>query len=101
MKRSISFLIAAVIALLLVFPVEVYGASDRKAGIVSVSSGRLNVRSSPSTGAAVVTSLQKGSYVTLLSKSGSWWQVEYAKGKTGYCHGDYITTISGSSSTVK
>ena len=73
---------------------------DSKAGVVSTSGGRLNVRSSASTGASVVTSLSKGSFVTLISKSGSWWQVEYAKGKYGYCHADYIQTASGSATTV-
>lgn len=82
-------------------PVRAQAASmDSKAGVVSTSGGRLNVRSSASTGASVVTSLSKGSFVTLISKSGSWWQVEYAKGKYGYCHADYIQTASGSATTV-
>jgi uncharacterized protein YgiM (DUF1202 family) len=71
-----------------------------KAGIVVTSSTPLNVRKSASTGAQIVSELKKGSYVTLISKSGSWWQVEYAKGKYGYCHADYITTASGTSATV-
>lgn len=100
MKRSISFLIAAVLALLLVFPVKASGASDLQAGSVQVSSGRLNVRTAPSTGAGIAAALSKGSYVTLLGRSGSWWQVEYAKGKTGYCHGDYISVVSASTATV-
>ncbi|MBQ7802121.1 MAG: SH3 domain-containing protein [Oscillospiraceae bacterium] len=73
---------------------------DSKAGIVATANGRLNVRSGPSTGAAAVTALNKGSYVTLISKSGSWWQVEYAKGKFGYCHSDYITQTAGTPMTV-
>lgn len=101
MKRSISFLIAAVIALFMVVPMDVQAAADTKAGTVLVSSGRLNVRSSPSTGGSIVTALQKGSYVTLVEKSGGWWQVEYAKGLTGYCHGDYIAQVSGTGKTVK
>lgn len=79
-------------------PREVHAAgAGSTAGMVSVSWGSLNVRSSASTGASVVTSLGKGSYVTLLSKSGDWWRVEYAKNKYGYCHADYITAVSGSS----
>ena len=101
MKRSVSFLVAAVMALLLIVPMKVSGASDRKAGVVSVSSGGLNVRSGASTSSAVVGTLSKGSYVTLLEKSGSWWKVEYANGKYGYCHGDYITSVSGSGAAVK
>lgn len=71
-----------------------------KAGAVTTSGGRLNVRSSASSGASVVTSLKKGSYVTLISQSGSWWKVEYAKGKYGYCHDDYITVVAGTPATV-
>ena len=86
---------------LFLVPVRARAANlDSQAGIVSTSGSRLNVRSSASTGASVVTSLSKGSYVTLVSKSGSWWQVEYAKGKYGYCHADYITSASGSAATV-
>lgn len=83
-------------------PIGVHAAtSDSKAGIVSTASGKLNVRSSASTSAATVATLSKGSYVTLIAKSGSWWQVEYAKGKYGYCHANYISSVSGSAVTVK
>lgn len=71
-----------------------------KAGAVTTASGSLNVRSSASSGASVVASLKKGSYITLISKSGSWWKVEYAKGKYGYCHADYITIVQGTPVTV-
>lgn len=65
------------------------------AGAVTTSAYSLNVRSAPSTASAVVSTLKKGSYVTLLSKSGSWWKVEYSKGQYGYCHADYITPVQG------
>ncbi len=74
---------------------------NRQAGVVSVADTYLNVRSSASTSGKKVASLGKGSYVTLVSKSGSWWQVEYAKGKYGYCHADYIRPVSSSTATVK
>lgn len=94
----------SVIVLTAVFmlPVNARAAAvDSKAGVVSTSGSRLNVRSSPSTSAPVVTSLSKGSYVTLISRSGSWWKVEYANGKYGYCHGDYISAVSANAVTVK
>ena len=75
-------------------------AADPSAGLVNTASGKLNVRASASAGASIVASLNKGSYITLLSKTGAWWQVEYAKGRYGYCHADYITTVSGSAATV-
>lgn len=74
--------------------------ADSKAGVVTTASGRLNVRSSPSSSAAVAASLNKGSYVTLISKSGDWWKVEYAKGKYGYCHAGFITVTEGTPVSV-
>lgn len=73
---------------------------DSSAGIVATVSGTLNVRSNPSTGASVLTSLPKGSYVTLLSKTGSWWRIEYGERKYGYCHADYIDAVDGRAATV-
>ena len=71
-----------------------------QAGVIRTSSGNLNVRSSASSGSAVVSSLKKDSYVTLMEKNGSWWKVEYAPGKYGYCHADYIRTADGTPAKV-
>lgn len=71
------------------------------AGIVVTNSSRLNVRKEKSANSTVLTSLNKGSYITLISKSGSWWYVEYARGQYGYCHTDYIKTVSASAATVQ
>lgn len=76
-------------------------ASASKAGAVTTGSGSLNVRTQPSTGAAVAGSLKKGSYVTLHSRSGDWWKVEYDKGRFGYCHADFITVVQGTPVNVK
>ena len=65
-----------------------------QAGTVSVSGGWLNIRSAPSATSSKIGALQKGSYITLISKSGDWWKVEYEKGRFGYCHGDYIRQLS-------
>jgi len=69
---------------------------DSTAGVVSTSSGSLNVRGSASTSSSALTSLSNGSYITLLGKSGSWWKVEYDAGSTGYCYASYIDEVSGS-----
>ncbi len=71
-----------------------------KAGAVTTSATRLNVRSAPSSGSSVKATLKKGSYITLIKKSGTWWKVEYAKGKYGYCHADYITVVQGTAVSV-
>lgn len=73
---------------------------DSRAGVVSVSSGRLNVRASATTASPIVSGLNKGSYITLISKSGSWWYVEYGDGRFGYCHADYIKEVSDDTASV-
>lgn len=101
-RRTLSLiLLLALIIGFLVKPPEAQAATtSSKAGAVTTSSSKLNVRSQASSGSSVVASLKKGSYITLISKSGSWWKVEYAKGKYGYCHADYITIVQGSPVTV-
>ncbi len=103
MKRIVSIILTLIITLsIFIMPVKSYGATTTsQAGIVSVSSGKLNVRKSASTGSTVLTSLAKGSYITLISKSGNWYYVEYADGKFGYCHSDYIKLDSAKTATVK
>lgn len=103
MKRSISFMLLAVLLLGLFFlPVKAKAATaSSSAGVVSTVGSRLNVRQTASTRAAVVSSLGNGSYVMLISKSGAWWYVEYGKGLYGYCHRDFIKEVSGNTATVK
>lgn len=103
MRKFTSFILSLILILgALAIPMSANAATtSSKAGVVSVTSGRLNVRSSASTSGTVVSSLSKGSYVTLMSKSGNWWRVEYADSKYGYCHADYISTATGTPATVK
>ena len=87
---------------LFVFSPEVSAAAKPTgAGRVATASTKLNVRSSPSSGASVKTKLSKNSYVTLHSKSGNYWYVQYSSGGYGYCHEDYITRVSTDVKTVK
>jgi uncharacterized protein YgiM (DUF1202 family) len=100
MKKIISIFIF-VLVLVSMIPVSAQAAAlDSKAGAVTTAGSSLNVRASASTASPVVGSLWKGSYITLLSKSGSWWKVEYGKGAYGYCHADYITAVAGTPTTV-
>ena len=96
------------IALSMMIGIGVLGAgaanasvSQTSAGVVATSSGRLNVRSGASSNSAVVGSLNKGSYVTLISKNGSWWYLEYDDGRYGYSHADYIRSVSSKAAVVK
>lgn len=67
-----------------------------KAGAVTTSSGSLNVRSQPSSAAAKVSALPKGSHITLMERTGDWWKVEYGPDQFGYCASSFVTIIQGS-----
>ena len=102
MKRTAVRILSIMLILgALILPVKTEAATlTSKAGAVTTVSGALNVRTSASTTGKIATTLRKGSYITLISKSGSWWKVEYAKGQYGYCHADYITIVQGTPVTV-
>lgn len=71
-----------------------------KAGTVTTAQTRLNVRSSPSLSGSILTGLNRGSTVALVSKTGDWWKVEYASGRYGYCSDAYISPISSKTAQV-
>ncbi len=100
MKRLLS-LVSAVLVLLSLWSVSVSAASGTPAAArVTTGAYHLHVRADASTSSAVLAKLSDGTYVTLLKKNGSWWQVRYAAGKTGYCHADYLTVRDTSFATT-
>lgn len=101
MKRILSFVLCAVLLVSLLPGRAEAAAASSHAGAVTTDGMPLNVRSSASTGANVVATLRKGSYITLIARTGDWWQVEYGKDRFGYCHASYITPVQGSPVTVK
>ena len=98
--RILSIILSVIIIVGLVVPLQVSAADITQAGTVSTSGSNLNVRSSASALSSIVAKLANGSYITLILQSGDWWRVEYAKDRYGYCHTDYIATVSGSAATV-
>ena len=99
LNKNLALILSVILSVSIVFalPLQASAAdSNSVAGIVSISSGSLNVRSSSSSTSTVVYTLYNNTTVTLLSKSGSWWYVEYAAGKYGYCYADYIKQVPGS-----
>lgn len=102
MKKITSVLMTFIMLLIIIIPPNNSSAAtiNSKAGKVAVSSGTLNVRSSMSTTSTIKKSLKKDSYITLISKSGNWWYVEYAKNSYGYCHSNYITVLNGTTKLV-
>lgn len=102
MKRTVILILTLMLLLGMArLPITTEAATlSSKAGAVTTNSSALNVRSAPSTGAAIVATLRKDSYITLLSKSGGWWHVEFGNRQQGYCHGEYITIVEGTPATV-
>ena len=99
MRKILSFILSTAMVLgILIIP---FGASAKSAGLVTVSSGRLNVRRYGSSSGSIISTLQKGIYVTLIASAGDWWLVEYSDGRYGYCHSNYITEVSSTVATVK
>ncbi len=103
MKKTISILMTAVICLSVFISPQKAQAAEKihGAGRVATSSTALNVRSKASGSSTVKAKLSKNSYVTLVSKSGNYWRVQYSASGYGYCHADYITTSSTKVRTVK
>ncbi len=66
--------------------------SEPWTGIVTLSSGTLNLRSLPTTDAAVLAQLPNGATVTILGQFDEWYTVEY-DGLHGFASSRYITVL--------
>jgi len=102
MRRTFVLFLTIILLFAVFTPVvQVQAATaSSQAGRVTLREGYLNVRASAATGSSVVSKLDNGSYITLISKTGSWWKVEYGKEQYGYCHADYITLVQATPVTV-
>lgn len=100
MKKLLrSFMLTAIILCAFAFSTNAANA-DSTAGKVATQSTVLNIRQKADVASTKLAQAKKGSYLTLMSKQGDWWKVEYAKGKYGYCHSDFITKVSSYSAKV-
>lgn len=67
---------------------------DPRVGLLvrpKLQTGRLNMRSEPSTDGKVLAKLTSGARLKVVDSDGEWVKVEDDKGKTGWIHGDYAT----------
>lgn len=103
MKKIINVMVAFALCFSLFSFMPKGNAASRPigAGRVNTASTSLNVRSSPSSTATVKTTIGKNTYVTLVSKNGSFWYVRYSANGYGYCHADYIYQVSSAVKEVK
>ena len=65
--------------------------ADPDTAYVSLTSGTLNVRETPSSEAAIIDSLDACDEVKILSNSEGWYTIAYDGGKTGYVSSEVIT----------
>ncbi|TCN04999.1 L,D-peptidoglycan transpeptidase YkuD (ErfK/YbiS/YcfS/YnhG family) [Bacillus sp. BK006] len=56
-----------------------------------VTASKLNVRSGAGTTYGIIGSVVKGQTLSVMSKSGSWYKINY-NGRTGYVSSDYVQT---------
>jgi beta-N-acetylglucosaminidase/SH3-like domain-containing protein len=64
---------------------------------VNINSGSLNLRAGASTGAAILTTLPKGTVVTVYSEANGWAKVN-ANGKDGYVTSNFLSAANQNSS---
>lgn len=101
MKRKTTFILSLLLFInIFIFPTKA-ADSISGAGRVNTTSTTLNVRSSPSVNSTIKTKLPRNTYVTLISKSNSFWYVQYSKTGYGYCHENYIYPVSSEVRKVK
>ncbi|NLT14691.1 MAG: SH3 domain-containing protein [Clostridiales bacterium] len=101
LKKTAAFAFAAAVLLgACLIPKAAAADMASAAGLVTTSSGALNVRSEASVTSSVLTKLPTGTYLTLISKTGSWWRVEYAPNRYGYASADYIQYVAGAYASV-
>lgn len=63
-------------------------------GTATITGQNVNARTGPSTGSFVLTTLKKGTRLSLTGISGDWYQVKLPNGRTGFVYKPYVK-ISG------
>jgi stage II sporulation protein D len=57
-----------------------------------VTATTLNVRATASTTGKVIGTVKKNQTITILSKQGTWYKIEFQK-RTGYVHANYVSNV--------
>lgn len=92
-----TFIMSTILLCAMAFGLNANAANENSfAAKVTTQSTALNIRAAADMNSAKLISAEKGTYLTVMSKHGEWYKVEYAKGKYGYCHGDFITKATSS-----
>ncbi len=95
MKKTLYFITSFILlTLILLQGNKINAAQTKGAGIIDTNGYALNVRSSNSTSSTVLKKLNDGTYITIISQSGSWYYIQYGANSYGYVHSDYIDELS-------
>ncbi|MEA1851239.1 MULTISPECIES: SH3 domain-containing protein [unclassified Chryseobacterium] len=71
--------------------VQVSGLTKGTALTVATDDSNLNIRQEPSTDAAIIGKVSKGSSITLVEQtSDDWWKVKTSDGQEGYAYSRYL-----------
>lgn len=98
--KKIVFIILAFLAIIGLSIKLDAATSTNQAGLVATEGSNLNVRSQPSTSASIIGKVKDQSYLTVISKSGSFYYVEYQESVYGYVHMDYVNIVSSNAKKV-
>ncbi len=71
--------------------VQVSGLAPGTALTVATDDSNLNIRQEPSTDAAIIGKVSKGSFISLVEQtSDDWWKVKTSDGQEGYAYSRYL-----------
>ncbi len=96
-KRKL--LLGALLALLLMLLTAPALADSYKFGTVDAN-GKVNLRASASTSSARIGSCTKGTWLRVISQSGSWYKVTTPNGVTGWMYSDYVFISAAAKGTI-
>ena len=88
-RNRIVSLVLAMVLLVSAIPMSAFAAGDIMYGIGYITGSKVRLRSEANTDSKIVDTTGKGEVVTVISKSGDWYNVIYDL-KEGYIHSDYL-----------
>ena len=80
--------------------VELSDIMNVEPGAAKVTTDVLNVRSTPSTSADIVTRLSKGTTAKIIGINTGWFKIQLSTGATGYIHPDYAEVVANTISVT-
>lgn len=93
LKRKLVTLSLAVVLSAAALVIPAAAAESTMHGIGFVNASSLRLRSEPSESASIVSTAPKNDCVTVISKSGQWYQVNYNL-QVGYMHEQYLDVLT-------